>query len=561
MRITYQGEDFDLPRNFSTTLNRFNVMLSDTGDQTKTFTLPGSPKNLRLAGWSDRIDAVYKPLQDISVLVTDGLMCKICTLSFNAPPSEEDGLNCTLYMGTGEFYSLIEDTKLSALPWPQIKSPDYNTQTLSQRVDYLIAYLKSEYYNQTPESNFYFAPVRTKTSYTWKTGSGVNDRFTGSFYINGFDRFGFIDFTSDPGQDFNFEGEGSQTIILDGKEIAFTKGYGMTPFLKLEYVVGFIFGNYGYTLDMRWLEDILNDNIWAYIGILNNVVDAIYAGILNYNQLFPDITIKNFLTKIEELFAGKFIVNEVSNVVKFMPYYISFISDENVIDLTQYLSSKIKIDTPEFALVQLMDGRYSSENVRGENKLQTEEITINSLTTLVEPIETFKTVGLTNQTYDLLFKCVETERLVHKNSQLIIDGKLTTDEEKSSSEIQLASFNGQWLNADFMQDPGNPNINVRYKTSFEILFQYGQDERTEFRQIMSWYEEYIEFRRYSNIPFTVKMRIPETVLNTLNLQTPKILQGQRVLIESIEQPTGTARELREKQTVTFRTLRSYQDRV
>ena len=150
MTINYNGENFDLAPNFSVTMLLTNPLISTRGEQTPAFTLPASDKNLRMTGYSNRIDNLYKPLTDIRVLVTDGMFCRWCNMSFNSIPNKRDGINVTLYLGTGEFYSLMSDKMLSSLPWPVIVLKD--DPRLSYKVDYLIDLLKAQYDNPTPVS-------------------------------------------------------------------------------------------------------------------------------------------------------------------------------------------------------------------------------------------------------------------------------------------------------------------------------------------------------------------------------------------------------------------------
>ena len=56
MRLITERGQFDLPLNFSLTLERTNPLLSDQGDATIPATLPASSRNLAVLGHKERID-------------------------------------------------------------------------------------------------------------------------------------------------------------------------------------------------------------------------------------------------------------------------------------------------------------------------------------------------------------------------------------------------------------------------------------------------------------------------------------------------------------------------
>jgi hypothetical protein len=99
---------------------------------------------------------------------------------------------------------------------------------------------------------------------------------------------------------------------------------------------------------------------------------------------------------------------------------------------------------------------------------------------------------------------------------------------------------------------------VKYKTSCRIFEGSGTNDLDYIKLL---YNEYIEFNENSNIPITVEMNIPFEVLDKLDLQIPKTIQGQKVLIEKIVEKRGSTNSDSKTQQITFRTLRSFKSRT
>ena len=77
MRITKNGEAFDLPVNFSIDIEDSNPVFNDRGSQSIPATVPATPHNERLTNFADRIDAGSDPRADASHCeVADGIVAK-----------------------------------------------------------------------------------------------------------------------------------------------------------------------------------------------------------------------------------------------------------------------------------------------------------------------------------------------------------------------------------------------------------------------------------------------------------------------------------------------------
>ena len=547
MRILTANGEFNLPVDFAAELSLYNIMLTDTGNQTLPVTLPPSPNNLRLIGYSHRIDSTFKPLKDIPVVVQEGISSSSANMGINSVDNEE-GISCTLYLGTGEFYSLINKRMLQSLSWPEIKSPAYSTESLSQRVLYLVNLLKGEYLTPTPDCNFKIAPLATDKKVTEKRNT---TNYTGLLILNAFenDTSNTLNFNGTT-EDYldKFKGERYQIFVEDGANITCTYGYGMTPFLKLKFVIEFIFSEFGYAVDTFNLEYEMT-NYATDICIENNIVDAIYTGILKFKQIVPDVTVKEFIEYFEKCFLGKFIVDETSKtaVFKLMEYQLQIPPD---MDLTPYLSGKLKPGQPEFKELIL---KLSSDtrNYESSNESEVFEFDLHDSQHVIERYY----INVSPFSAEATLSLIQCSGILHKNSNLVIGGKITSEDSETNKRIDFISIPDEFTSTEML------NQYTVYYRNTRTLDGIINGKGYNVLEVIKWfYEQYKEFRLNSNIPFEVKMNIPKYILHNLDITTPKLMSDQKVLIESISYNIGS-QTTEELQTITIRTLRSYADQT
>jgi len=556
MRIISNGIDFDLPTGFAAELSRNNVMLTDAGEQTAPITLPGTPNNLKLVGYSDRTDNYYKPLTDLDVIVSDGLFNRPCNLSVHTA-NEEDGISATIYLGTGDFYSKVVDRAMSSLAWPMYQNPLYIGTTdpylIGLRVQYLINLLKAQYGTFDSAEIFRLAPVATSQSFTnlvhrLKADGTYEDVDVESlFVLNGFEQYRhLLDFSGDGSDGLDiFQGEYVQQQKVNSNYIDISLGYGMTPFLKVRYLIDFIFTSFGYTFDSRALEERVNEYA-DDIVLLNNVADAIYSGQLKFSQLVPNVTIKEFIAAVEKFLVGKFIFNEITKTVAFWDYEgtLSLTPD---MDMSDFAVGKVKPGAEEFTLIKTIDtGDGTAKNT--ESKIKTETIDFDFIKeiTISAGFNSPDTVG--KRLYAEL-KMATIDGITHANTSIEIDGIIIDGKPEASTNIQFININSLLETA--VVNPAG--VALSYYRSYRLFTGF---PNTSLDAVDSFYTAYKNFRLNSNIPIEIEMDIPEEILEKMIIQNPKLLQGQPVLIESIVQTLGK----KGNHKVNLRTLRPYVDR-
>ena len=322
----------------------------------------------------------------------------------------------------------------------------------------------------------------------------------------------------------------------------------MTPFLTIKFILEKIFE--GYTLD----TSAISAKMTGYASftndvLINTVADAICPGRINPAQLVPDVTVKDFVAFCEKRYAGKFIVDEVRSKVTFVNNNV--VSSVPDMDISAYLSAYPKQGAIEFEKIIV---KYNTDVVADTNdsKLKTSTIDFDFYTLVDSKInKAFSNVGQTIFQYvDLTLYLLDIGEIINKNSTLIVDGKTVVEKPTTPTEIKIVSFD-DFTNSYFKcmsLSPVGYVTAVRRTLPLNLIPQHPD--------VKSFYSIFSAFKLNSNIPITAEMNIPAPIMEQLKLHTPKLLNGQSILIESIKYALGK----RGTQTVTMRTLRNYADR-
>lgn len=555
MRLSCEAGEFDLPIDFDATLNRYNVIISDSGEQTAPITLPATSKNLALIKHSDRIDSIYKPITSLDVIVNSGLFSRRCNMAIHNTDAE--GISCTLYFDSGSFYSKLKNTRLNWLSWPVYKVPDGDNDR-DDHINYLLNILHDAYENQTNEV-FCVAPLRTTTSVTRKNNEGKE--VTNDLILNGFEQFRATNMgVWATGYFYQFEGDFEQTYLQNGANVRIDTGYGITPFPYLDYMLTFIFQKFDYSFSSQNIVDRIGS--YKKICVLNNIADTIYTGILNISQVVPDVTIKEFLDAVEILLAGKFVFDEISREAKFV-FFSKILAQVPDMDLTPFLVTKPNLESPEFSKI-ILESESTKDTARQEHNDEIEVNTIvfpflEQVTDTREYLFEWDNPSGTGDSRieNVMLPLLDVGAVIHKNSSVVINDKDGVKVEKEKEESGKVYFGCAVHNEPIQgQIAGSRSLMRRV-----FWHQYDEnsdkgDDSNDIKVEEVFYHIYRNFRANSNISLTAEMRIPALELNSLNLHSPKIVNGQKVIIERIVQSlAGNG-----NQVVTMRTLRNYLNR-
>lgn len=309
IRITIDGQNLDLPQNFNVKVDFYSPIFNTLGSQSMTVTIPLTPHNLDLLGHPERLDNVSR-MPFIDGVLTDGPYMR--SIRINILSASDAGIE--LSFGTDEslLYSSWNDLKLRDIPDLPVYTPAGATAT--DKVNALITLLNGIYKRTDENSDFRVFPVALEfedrpdepTDKDYPKFTILNDLIE-TFNIR--DGLGEIH--------TNLNGE-ARTMTFgkdDDKSVDVPLGYGISPFLRVGRFLHILFSSFGYTLE----ENIFDtDAQLKQMVMLNNTMDAICAGYIDYKDLLPDCTVNELLESLKARFGAVVFLNGNTKVARLL---------------------------------------------------------------------------------------------------------------------------------------------------------------------------------------------------------------------------------------------------
>lgn len=593
--LTAAGEHYDLPEDYSLDLELINPVLDQVGSQTAPGTLPFTPRNLRLLDYPNRIDRAKKYTIKRNVTLRQGLFMKNATQAvLKANPS--DKIVTTFYFDEAIFYEKIKSQKLNTLDFtvdpafPTASAP--SVQTCKNLIFQVM--------RQDRESDFHVFPVLTKL----EKYPAIFDILTNPEILNATIHTGT---TLTQLRDWS-----GRTETIDNTEITYPPGYGITPFLKISYLIESIAKAAGYTVGENTFK---THPELQHLVILNNVADAICRGHIDYRQLVPDIPVSDFVETLKKKFGAVFIIEEQKNLIhiRLLEEILSSAPDA---DLTAFLTATPKIEWSEPKQVKLSAGtslpfsqpetalyeefvkihgeplpfgfyqeinkpyfvapeasyimyvpdkekpgynkiiRISSSNFQyfTNDKIETEEMT--SPDEQVAELSFVENVGKNPNNTNILESYVlpVIGEKTNKNTTIYINNEAQEAGESSMPLIFCFRVPGTTADEQKRKTIGTPYRNINADATWGNLTLTYQGE---FGLYNTFWKKYDTCLRSSFHTVQCTLKMPWDKLQSLKLHTPKLLFNQPVLIERIKCRIGNGKcEITE---ATFRTLRAYEE--
>jgi len=336
------GRYLDLPDDLELNVTHGNPLILEQGTYSLPVLLPGTDNNMKLLQNPPQFDNVYKHVIKWPAYIKQGSFQKKASLNIL---EAGDDIDVFFQMNESEMYAKMKETTLSSAF--DIKRFPRDLPTLPgypEGMDQIIRYLELVKVNNFPNEDFRLFEVATDKS-EWNLDSDPNHAYDVLQFLN--ESFRSKDTETIPTTDFDltglrytvFRGRYPHTVFIDGQLIEVPKGYGITPFLKLNFMLRRIFEYFGYKLE----ESIFDtDPELKEIVVLNNTADSIVREVIDYSQLVPSGTVDDFLNNIRQAFGCEFFVSEDNRRVniKFWNDILSDIRLEK--DWTPYLTSRPK---------------------------------------------------------------------------------------------------------------------------------------------------------------------------------------------------------------------------
>ncbi|MDO9634197.1 MAG: hypothetical protein Q7J05_04030 [Paludibacter sp.] len=321
------GEIFDLPQDYVIEAEKNNPAFTTSGSKTITINFPATDNNRKLLLNTERLDKAERP-ETFPVLVESDAYQQQGLMTINS------GFNAGIGFDEAELYNKMGTIKLKDLPGLPVL--EYSG-TLEQKLDYLLSYLTDVMKNETV-ADFYVFPVILQYE-------KVDSK---EYYII----VNELDLTIDPenlpnGRLAELSGLNRRIMtVYDSEEIQLDvpRGFGISPFLKVHKILQLIFSYFGYTI----VENPFAEYQLGKLVLLNNVMDTVVTGVLNYKDMMPDVTVNEFFDYLYNKFGMKYYINSNAKTVR-----LRFINNLLRTDIPDY------IDLNEFKTEELIIN-YSS---------------------------------------------------------------------------------------------------------------------------------------------------------------------------------------------------------
>ena len=330
MRITNldTGQPYQLDPDTQLSVERTNPFFNDYAEQTIPASIPASDHNLTVLGLH-AAEAVDSTAAEHDVAIQDGEYCATCRQAILAV-THNGSISTAFYINDGSFYARLGETSLK-----DIWTDTHERMPVEGTVDTLIAFCRQLAQGTTQDaSNYRIFPVLLHddsgqdTGFTYKilnnwgtprTVNGEEHPHT-PLYDNGTDTPDFLN--AQPA-----------TEVIDGTEISVPKGYFISPFIRVKYVLERIFAFFGYTLQTTFFSS----EPFKSMVLVNNVIDTIINGYVLNRDLVPEMTCREFLALFRSKFCCEFDFDE-NNRTATIVFFKDIADAQPAADLTQALT-------------------------------------------------------------------------------------------------------------------------------------------------------------------------------------------------------------------------------
>lgn len=548
----------DLPSDLSVELSRTNPFLTNEGSQSIPFTIPASSGNLVKLGFPERLRPTTRPETKRPAILLDGSAWIKGTLYIESVNMKE-GITCTFYTNEGRLYEQLKKYTLQTLPFDKIG-------TEGQSVDSLISGFESEINGTQTESEMYaFCGCGTDLVFNLDKSNESNyDLILNEIqYKSGSTSVEFIGKTSRK----YFNGTGDSA-----KEITVPAGYGISPFMKVSYILNKMFSSLGYDTN---LYQFASNASFNRLVVLNNVLDScVKGGGISPSSLLPDMDCEEFISAFRKKFGMEFIENNNTIEMRSWEDVLKLSPDYEIRSIEEPTISYEDAKGIYMSLNNLTDGNlmdYYTITHNPPEGMDKEEISFSDYTPTINNMRSAYILKITGGGIPSMY-CwgPDMGSNSHINTELKFDDSEEAEDESNDKLSLVFCFALKGIKVD-KQDPsykypfiegtlreydfeparsdsqwGQFNLFVNALEDMESLpgFYYGRNLYETF------YKRRDEMLQKANQQIVCRAKIPAHIINSMDISRPKILDGQKVMIERIDYTLGKS----ELCQITARTL-------
>lgn len=310
---TIEGEQLNLQVDLRLAIEETSVFESKQGSFSLPLQLPYTDHNVRVLGMPSHIARRQKFTVDVDVVISTGVWIRHASLQVDESVYD-DYIQCTLFMRESPFYSKIKDLQLTDVFKEKVVDL-FPATALPSKMNSLIQHMRQVAVGEVDADYFVF-PVCANIEEKQTTESDDMSSITKTWK-----RFKILNqqVTPDANNEFGAIAtyNGNKYYVLVGTQYEYTEndvkyalptGYGITPFLKFTYILRYLFNHLGYALEQSIFD---TDVSFQKMCLLNNTIDAIVAGVIDYSQLVPDVSVSDFFEFVENSFGCEFVIDEM----------------------------------------------------------------------------------------------------------------------------------------------------------------------------------------------------------------------------------------------------------
>ena len=317
MELTTENGSMILPEDFSFEIEVNNPFFSDEGTTSVPATLPAVLENLLNTGHPERPGRATRHIRTIPATLRHGIFSRKCNMIVDGA-GKEDGISCSLAFNESEMYSSIKEKKLKDVFSDKVYIPQGVTNPIKD-------ILYDEVYCVTEASkglDFTIFPVAVD-----KTDDGTYmmlNQPSGSTFLSG-----------------------ERDISYPDETIHVPAGYGVTPFLWLHRFITLTFELLGYKIR----RNDFTEEPFDKLVLLNSCSDTLCGSLaIRYKDLVPSITVEEMIVWLKDKFGATVSMDRGYIDVVLMQKCLGASPD---LDLTQYVRDEIKLTYPESSRVVL----------------------------------------------------------------------------------------------------------------------------------------------------------------------------------------------------------------
>lgn len=295
VKLTTQAGTFDLPSDFNIEIEDTSPVFNDQGSQSIAATIPATKNNLRLVNHINRLDADQAPVEDARIIVSDSIYYRTGKMNISQA-SHSTGIVSNIGFDESEIYNIWNSVTLKSFEGLPKYSPENG-------VSDVVSYLNDIMNDKITDTPLHIFNICVAIP-------GNKDNGTDTYYPE------YLNSMIEDNKKFTLNSAArTETYLLGGEAVATSVpvGYGITPFLKVSWLLNYIFEYFGYRVTEN---PFATHPQLSRLVVLNNAADCCVKGFIDYADLMPDCTINEFLQALYCRFGMVYFVNGKTKTVR-----------------------------------------------------------------------------------------------------------------------------------------------------------------------------------------------------------------------------------------------------